>query len=180
MSGIFETLSGAKALRVEGKSEQNIANYNAAVAEQRAKAIRGKAKFGQQRQAKRGEEIQSALTARLGAAGGIGSLVAGELTAEQAAEIELGILVTGYEGEIEATQAESQAVLDRLTGRIAMEKGKSAARAANVEFGIELGTLGIGSGLLKGAKTKIAPAGTFKATTGMSQTQFGRKFLTGF
>ncbi len=180
MSGIFETLSGAAGIRTEGKSAQNIANFNAAVAEQQAAAARIKAKFAQKRQVKRGEEIKSALTAKIGAAGGIGSLVAADLAAEQAAEIELGILVTGFEGEIAAGQAESQAELDRLTGRIAEQRGKAAARTANVQFGIQLGTLGIGSGLLKGAKKTVAPAGTFKATTGMSQVQFGRRFLAGF
>ena len=180
MSGIFETLSGAKGLRTEGKSAQNIANFNAAIAEQEAKAQRAKAGFAQKRQAKRGAEITSALTAKLGAAGGVGSPVALDLAAEQAAELELENLLIGFEGEVLAGQAESQAELDRLQGRIAQQRGKSAARAANVQFGVELGTLALGTGLFKGAKTKVAPAGTFKATTGMSQTQFGRKFLTGF
>ncbi len=179
MSGIFETLSGAKGLRTEGKSAQNIANFNAAVAEQVAKAQRAKAGFAQKRQAKRGAEITSALTAKLGAAGGVGSPVALDLAAEQAAELELENLLIGFEGEVLAGQAESQAELDRLAGRIAQQRGKSAARAANVQFGLQLATLGAGSGLFKGAKSSVAPAGTFKATTGMSQTQFGRKFLTG-
>ena len=180
MSGIFENLSGAAGIRTEGKSAQNIANFNAAVAESQAAAARIKAKFAQKRQVKRGEEIKSALTAKIGAAGGIGSLVAADLAAEQASEIELGILLEGFEGEIAASQAESQAELDRLAGTIAMQAGKIEARAANVQFGIQLGTLGIGSGLLKGAKKRFSPAGTFRQTTGMGQTQFGRKFLTGF
>ena len=180
MSGIFETLSGAAGARVEGRSAQNMANYNAAVSEQEAVAQRARAGFAQKRQAKRGVEITSALTAKLGAAGGIGSPVALDLSAEQAAELELENLLIGFEGEVAAGRAESQAEIDRLTGRIAMATGKSRARQANVKFGLELGTLGVGAGLFKGAKGTVAPAGTFRQTTGMNQSQFGRKFLTGF
>lgn len=180
MGGIFENLSGAAGLRTEGKSAQNIANFNAAVAEQEAKAQRVKAGFAQKRQAKRGVAIKSALAAKIGAAGGTGSPVAADLTAEQASELELENLLIGFEGEILAGKAESQAKLDRLIGRIAKQRGKTQARAANVQFGIQLGTLGVGSGLLKGGGKTISPAGTFKATTGMSQVQFGRRFLTGF
>ncbi|KKK60120.1 hypothetical protein LCGC14_3027520, partial [marine sediment metagenome] len=52
--GAFEALSGAKGLRVAGKSAQNIANFNAEVAKQEAEAIRKRAAFAQKRQAKRG------------------------------------------------------------------------------------------------------------------------------
>ena len=140
MSGIFETLSGAAGLRAEGKSAQNIANFNAAVAEQEAEALRARAGFAQKRQAKRGVEITSALTAKLGAAGGIGSPVALDLAAEQAAELELENLLIAYEGEVAAGRAESQAVIDRLSGKLAKQRGKAGARAANVQFGTTLGT----------------------------------------
>ena len=141
MGGIFETLSGAKGLRTEGKSAQNIANFNAAVALEEAEAQRAKAGFAQKRQAKRGAEIKSALTAKLGAAGGIGSLVACDLAADQVAELELEQLLIGYEAEVAAGRAESQAELDILQGKIAKQRGKAAARAANVEFGIKTASL---------------------------------------
>ena len=140
MSGIFENLSGAAGLRAEGKSAQNIANFNAAVALQEAEAQRAKAGFAQKRQAKRGVQIKSALIAKLGAAGGIGSAVAGDLAAEQAAELELENLLIGFEGEVLAGRAESQAELDRLAGRLAKQRGKTAARAANIRFGTQLAT----------------------------------------
>ena len=57
MGGLFEALSGAKGLRAEGQSAQNIAEYNAKVAEQRAEAERLRAAFAQKRQAKRAAEI---------------------------------------------------------------------------------------------------------------------------
>lgn len=142
MSGIFEQLSGAKGLRAEGKSAQNIAEFNAQIEEQNAIAAKNKAKFEQQRQAKKGVAIKSALEAKLGAAGGLGSPVAGDLVAEQASELELENLLIGFEGEVAAQQRLSQAELDRLSGRLSKQRGKSAARAANVGFGIQLATLG--------------------------------------
>lgn len=145
MSGLFETLSGAKGIRAAGASEKNIAEFNAQVAEQAAVAERQRAGFAQKRQAKRGAEIKSALVAKLGAAGGIGSPVAADLAAEQAAEIELENLMIGFEGEILARRAETQAELERLRGRLAKQRGKSAARAANVQFGVQLATLGLSS-----------------------------------
>lgn len=144
MGGFFDKLSGAAAARAQGKSAQNIANFNAAVAKQTAVAEREKAGFAQKRQAKKGAEIKSALTAKLGAAGGIGSLVAADLTAEQASELELENLLIGFEGEVAAQQAESQAELDKLQGRLAKQRGKAAARSANIGFGTQLATTPVG------------------------------------
>lgn len=147
MSGIFEELSGAKGLRAEGKSAQNILEFNAQVEEQRAVGERARAAFAQKRQAKKGVEIQSALQAKLGKAGGIGSPVAGDLVGAQAEELELENLLIGFEGEVAAQQAESQAELDRLQGKLAKQRGKSAARRANVDFGVQIATLGFLGGL---------------------------------
>lgn len=138
MGGLFEQLSGAKGLRAEGKSLQNIAEFNAQVQEREAEAVRQKAGFEQERQAKRGERVKSALTARLGAAGAISSPVAFDLALEQAEEIELENLLIGFEGETAARRALSRAELDRLQGQLARQRGKSAARAANIQFGTSL------------------------------------------
>jgi hypothetical protein len=147
----FEALSGAKGLRAEGKSAQNIANYNAAVSEQEAAAQRQKARFEQERQAKEAERKKSAQIAKIAGAGGLGSPVAADLVAEQAAELELENLLIGYEGEVAAKRAESQATLDRLQGKLAKQRGKNAARAANVGFGMQLTGLGLsGYGAFKG------------------------------
>lgn len=144
MGGLFEELSGAKGLRAEGKSAQNISNFNAAVAEQEAEALRERAKFAQKRQAKRGAEIKGELEAGLAAAGGLGSPVAADLIAEQAAELELENLLIGFEGEVGAGKAESQAELDILQGKLSRQRGKSAARAANIRFATQLATTPVG------------------------------------
>lgn len=144
MSGIFEELSGAKGLRAEGQSAQNIAEFNAQIEEQKAIAAKNKATFEQQRQAKKGAAIKSAQIAKIAKGGGLGSPVTGDLVAEQASELELENLLIGFEGEVAAQQSLSQAEIDRLSGRLAKQRGKSAARAANVGFGIQLATLGAG------------------------------------
>lgn len=160
MSGLFETLSGAKGIRAAGKSAQNIAEYNAQVAEQQAVAERQRAAFAQKRQAKRGAEIKSALVAKLGT--GLGSPVAADLAAEQAAEIELENLLIGFEGEVGARRLESQAVLDRLRGKLAKQRGKAGAKAASIQFGMQVASLA--TPFLSG----------FGKTTGATPKGFGR------
>ena len=142
---LFDMLSGAKGIRASGAAAQEIDNYNAAVAKQQAEAERIKSKFASIRHAKKAEEIKGALTAKLAGAGGLGSPVAGDLEAEQAAELELENLLIGYEGEVAARRAESQAELDILQGKAAKLKSKSAARAANIQFGTQLATMPVGS-----------------------------------
>lgn len=168
--GLFESLSGAKGLRAEGKSAQNIAEFNAAVAKQQATAERQRAAFAGERQAKKAAETKSALTAKLAAAGGLGSPVAADLAAEQAAELELENLLIGFEGEVAARRSERQAELDILQGKLARQKGKSAARRANVQFGIQAATFLTGFG---GAKK---PPGTLAPATGPGGFSGGRTF----
>lgn len=150
MGGLFEKLSGAKGARIEAESAQNLANFNAEVQKQEAKAIRAKAAFAQKRQAKKAVSIKSALTAKIAKAGGLGSPVAADLAAEQAAELELENLLIGFEGEIGAQKALTQAEIDKFSGRVAKLRGKNLARAANVKLGIQLATLGTGSQFLTG------------------------------
>ncbi len=145
MAGLFEELSGAGAQRAEGRSAQNIANFNAAIQEQQAKAQRAKGTFEQKRQAKRAARVKSALTASIATAGGLASPVAGDLAAEQAAELELENILIGFESEVLAGRAESQATLDRLQGKILRQRGKTAARAANIKFATQLATTEFGS-----------------------------------
>ncbi len=142
MGGLFESLSGAAGLRAEAKSAQNLAEREAQIAEQEGVAAKIKSGFAQQRQARKGEQIKSTLIARLGAAGALGSPVALDLTAEQAAELELENLLIGFEGEVEAKRAADRAATARFKGRIAKLKGKTAARRANIGFGTQVAILG--------------------------------------
>lgn len=172
MAFIFEELSGAKALRQEGKSAQNIALFNARVQEAEAKAEIARAGFASRRQAKQAAAIKSALEAKLGVAGGLGSLVAADLAAEQAAELELENLLIGFEGETRARRALNQAELDRLSGEFAKQKGKAAGRAANIQFGVQLATLGLLTGFGGGGAPPPPP--TFNpAGTGVPLSRLG-------
>lgn len=184
MGGLFESLSGAAALRAEGESAQNIAEFNAAVAEQGAEAERLRAAFAQKRQAKTAAAIKSALTAKIGAAGGIGSPVAADLAAEQAAELELANLLIGFEGEALAGRAMSQAELDRLSGKLAKQKGKAAARQANIQFALQLASFVPvfgGGGGSPPAQGSVAPPNFGSPGTGGGLPGLGgRRFLTGF
>lgn len=158
MGGVFETLSGAKGIRAEGKSAQNIANFKAAVEEQKAKAETAKAGFKSKRQAKAGVAAKSTLIAKLATGGGIGSPVASDLIAEQAEETELENILIGFEGEVASQRALNQAEIDRLGGKLAKQRGKSGARAANVQFGVQVASFLTGFGGGKGPPGKIAPS----------------------
>lgn len=161
MGGLYETISGARAARVEGKSARNIANYNAAVMEQEAKAQRAKAGFEQVRQAERAARIKSTLRARLAASGALPDVGTPLLLQEeQAAELELENLLIGYEGEVGARRAESQAILDRLQGRLAKLRGKNLARARNIALAKDIGTMVFLGGFGRGGG---APAPTYGA-----------------
>ncbi len=131
-------IQAGRAAETEAKSAQNLAEFNARVQEREATARRQKAAFEQRRQAKRGERVKSALTASVAAAGGLGSPVAADLAAEQAAELELENLLIGFEGEVGARRAESQAEIDRLQGKVARRRGKAAVTASRFKAGTTL------------------------------------------
>jgi len=131
----------------EEQSAQNIANYNAAVMEQEAEAIRKKGKFEQVQHAKESARVMSTLEKNLLAQGATGS---GLLEEEQEAELELEGLLIGYEAETAARRAESQAIIDRASGRLAGQRGKSAKKAGYLGAGATLltgfGMAGMGGG----------------------------------
>lgn len=139
--GIYGQMATGQAMKQQAAGQKSIAEYSARVAERDAEAIRQKSIFDQKRQAKRAARIKSSQTAALAHAGGLGSPVAGDLAAEQSAELELENLLIGYEGQVGAQRQLSQAAIDRASGKIAMQKGSSYATA---------GYIGAGSSLLSG------------------------------
>lgn len=138
-------IQSGKAAAAQGQAAQVMANRNAAIQEREAKAIEQKTRFEQQRQAERATRVKSALRAKLAGAGArmdVGAPLM--LQEEQAAELELENLLIGYEGQVGAQRALSQAQLDRLQGRIYRQKGKATRTA---------GYIGAGSTLLTGFGT---------------------------
>ena len=124
--------------KIAAKSQENLAEFNVQVQEQEATARRTAAKFAGKRQAEAAARTKGTLQARIATAGGIGSPVAEDLAAEQAAELELENLLLGFEGEVSATQADRQAALDRAAGRTAIQRGKAKSTAAGIGLGTTL------------------------------------------
>ena len=151
-----------RAAAAEGKSAQNIQNYNAAVSESEAKAIEQKGAFEGVRQAKEAARIQSSLRARLGISGARTDVGAPVLLAEeQAAELELEGFLIGAEARAQAGRARSQATLSRLQGKLFKERGKQIKRASVLKAG---GTLLTGFGLAgKPTPTGATPKGFGKS-----------------
>jgi len=121
--------SGAVA-EAQAKSAQNMAEHNARVQEREAEARRQQALYEQKAQMRRAKRNRGSLIAGMAASGGLGSPIAADLAAEQAAESELENLITGYEGELSAARAESQAEIDRLSGKLARKKGANLKTAS--------------------------------------------------
>ena len=170
--GAAGQIQSGRAAAAEGKSAQNIANYNAAVMEQQAKTERLRGGFEQVRQAKRGERVKSSMQAALGAAGGLGAGSSLLLESEQAAELELENLMIGYESELAAGRAESQATLDRLQGKLYRQKGRNLATASYIGAGSTLLTgLGMAGYLMGTPKTPVEKS--VIAVKGMPAGRYG-------
>jgi len=141
------------AASAEGKSAENLAEYNAALQEREAKQIEARTALQQRRQAEESERRMGTLRAGLGAGGAV--TTAGSplmIQAKQASEFELENLLIGYTGREEATAARSGAALSRMEGRIARQRGKAGKMA---------GYTGAGSTLLTG----FGAAGTYNKDT---------------
>lgn len=139
------TLQSGQAAAAEAKGQQAIAAYNAKVQEREAATEEQAALYKQRRQAKEATRTASTMRAAMGASGAL----AGEGTpllieARQAAESELENLMIGYQGQVGANRALSQAELDRLQGGIYGRRAKSLSRAGMIGAGGSLLT-GLGS-----------------------------------
>lgn len=149
-------IQAGRVAEAEAESAQDIANRNAALMEEEAKAIEAKTAFELKRQAEAEARIKSRLRARLAATGAVPDIGTPLLIQEeQAEELELEKILIGYEGQVEAAKARSQAELDRLTGRLAIRRGKAAKRA---------GYIGAGATLLTGFGAAYTPKPKPRAT----------------
>lgn len=135
-------LGQGQAAAADARAQAAVAEYNARVQEQEARAIRAQAEYKAKRQAEEAERYASSLRAGMGASG----VVTSEGTplmieAKQAAESELENLIIGYQGQVGANRALSQASFDRMQADIYKRKASSASRA---------GWMGAGTTLLTG------------------------------
>lgn len=132
------------AASAEGKSAQNMAEYNAKLAMREKQQIEQRGKQESILQAKAASRQESKLLASLGASGAVvqtGTPL--DILAEQAAESERENLMIGYDTQVAASQAESQARVDRMRGKVARTRGKHKATASYIGAG---GTLLTGFG----------------------------------
>jgi hypothetical protein len=139
------SIQGGMAAEAEGKSQQNMANYNAALQEREAKSIEARTALQQKQQAEAADRAQSTMRAGLGASGAV--TTAGSpllIQAEQASQAEMENLMIGYQGSEEALAARSQGKLDIMSGKIARQKGSAAKTAGFMNAGSTLLT-GFGS-----------------------------------
>lgn len=154
--GAAGQIQAGRVAESEGKSAQAVADYNAAIQDREAAAIRAKGRFDQIQQAKHAARIRSTLQTKIAGQGAYGS---GLLEEEQEAELELESLLIGYEAETEARRAESQAEIDRMTGQLAKQRGKSAKKASYVGAGATLltgfGMAGMGGKTFKPTNKKM-------------------------
>lgn len=151
-------IQAGRVATAEAESAKRVSDYNAAVMEQQAKATRAKAGFEQRRHAKRARAKMSELQLWRAGTGATGS---GLLEEEQEAELELESLLIGYEGEVEAQRAESQAELDRIKGQLAIKRGKAAKKTSYLGAGATILT-GLGAAGMYKKPPGLTPAG--KAT----------------
>ena len=143
--GAYGQYQGGLAAEAEGKTQQNMANYNAALQEREAKQIEAQTAMQQKQQAEEASRTASTLRAGLGASGAVST--AGSplmIMAKQASQSELENLNIGYQGMEQATAARSGAALSRMEGLAARQKGRAGKTA---------GFLGAGSTLLTGFGT---------------------------
>lgn len=136
---VFGQIQAGRAASAEGKSRQNIAEYNAQIQEREAKAIEQRTALEQRRQAEAGARRLSTLEAGIGAAGAVTTAGAPlMLQAKQASEDELKNLMIGYTGREQAVAARTQAKLDIMGGKLARQRGKAEARGRYIGAGTTL------------------------------------------
>lgn len=108
----------------QGKSEQELAEYNASLERQRAREIESATRFKQLRQAEAGARELSAMQAGAGASGAVTTRDAPVIAqAKQEAELELENIGIGREGLIKAGQARSRAAMYKAQGKLAKRRG---------------------------------------------------------
>jgi len=169
--GVYGQIQAGKAAEVEAKSAQAIANYNAAVQEREAKAIEQRTSLEQRRQAEEAAREMSRIQAGLGVAGAAPTVGAPLLIqAKQASEFELENLMIGYRGQTEAARARSAAEIERMGGKLAMQRGRAAKRAAYIGAGTTLLT-GLGAMGMYGKPTVKKP--TVRQVAGRAQSWLG-------
>jgi hypothetical protein len=142
------------AANAEGKSAQNMAEYNAKLAEREAQMTEQKTAIQQRQQMEDAERRKSTMIANMGASGVVSTSGTPLLIqAQQAEQDELQNLMIGFSGAEEARSLRSEATLQRLEGKQARAKGSALRTASFIGAGSSLLT-GFGNAADKGLFSK--------------------------
>jgi hypothetical protein len=140
----------------QSRVEQRLAERNATIADNAAKARLLKARFDSQRASQEGEEIIGGLTTQLAKSGArldTGAPIA--LLAEQAGELDLDQTLISAAAHDEASQFTDRATMLRFAGRMARRKGKNLRMAsvfAAIGQAASIGSQGQQQGFFGGTK----------------------------
>lgn len=134
---IYGSYQQGQAAKQQGENQQILSDYNAKVAEQRAKSDELRSGFNQMMAVKQADKDKSRAIAEMGAAGASGSPVTVDNILKNAANAELDMLLTGFEGMTSAARNRSQADLDRLQGRISAQGGRNTSRGYGIQAGMK-------------------------------------------
>jgi hypothetical protein len=129
-----------------GKATQRLNEYNAQIADQNAQVAARDANIQANQIRDRNRRIEASQRAAFAASGVVGETGSPLMVqVKQAAYLEMGALETERQGNIEAGKQRQQAVIDRMSGKIAAQSGAMNAGA----------TLLQGAGNAAGAYAKI-------------------------
>lgn len=157
---------GAVGAAKQGKQAQQLANFNAQVAENNAIAARQKADFDAKRAAREAKFFQASKRAGVASSGGE-LLDAQSVFDMDASEIALEQLAIKYGGELAAQAGQQNAQIARFQGATAASNAKGKA------VGSILTGLGSAAGGISKLPSGSSPAGTFKITGGPQNEFFG-------
>lgn len=159
-------IAQGQAAKTEAENQAAIAEYNAQVSENEAKAIEQRGKFESAQQAQ--EAARRLSTLSLGFQGVVGTTGAPLLAkATQSTQDELSNLIIGFDTRTAASRARSQATLFRLQGSAAKSRGKAAVTSSFIGAA---GTILGGFAFAGSPKTGAVPAGSI--TTRAESLQF--------
>jgi hypothetical protein len=138
-AGTAAAVQQGRVARQEAMNQQAMADYEAKVAEQDARAAEAKTRFDQIRQQKEGQRFLGRLAARLGASGAVMDEGAPlTLMAEQAGELALENMLIGVEGRTVTGRYQSQGTLASMQGRLYGQRGENAYRTGLLRGGSTL------------------------------------------
>jgi hypothetical protein len=164
---VAANIQAMRVAQAEAKAQEELAEYNAAVAGQQAEARRLKGEFDQRQVVAAGRRRYGTALSRMGASGALPSDLVLEAIAGET-EKERGL--TEYETMTDIAQIKSQAAIFEMKAAYAKMRGKAAGTAGLLAAG----------GAAMGGYTDIRRAGYTLGGIGEEITGYGRSLLTGF